>query len=94
MNDIYKGELLVTFYQQLAVPRDCKPLCIQVQNGVPCVWYELSKPYALTHRLTIWLVGTGTNDLDNVPDHASYLGTIQLKDGALVLHCYWDQRKV
>lgn len=74
-----------------------KPLCVQLQNGVPQLWAELDVGVApagafgaTTTIRQVVLVGTGSI----VRNHLTYAGTFQLHDGTLVWHVYVDCREV
>jgi hypothetical protein len=64
---------------------DVKPLCVQMQNGVPTVWVELTPvdggPSLELHAM---VVGTG-HKFDPL---GRYLGTVQDTEYPLVWHIY------
>lgn len=92
MDDIHKVQLQDLFHQVFAVGPQCRPLAFRDQNGTLALWYETALPVVHSHRLTVYLVGTGQGRLRDVPEHARYLGTTQT--GGTVYHCYWEHRKV
>jgi hypothetical protein len=67
----------------LLVPEGTKFLCIQLQNGKPCIWAEIEKGVPCT-EVTLISVGTGHGA---VPEAMRYLGTVVQPDG-LVFHVY------
>jgi len=68
----------------LDMPRKAQCLDLQMQNGTPCVWALVDPEAPLQRRSFVW-VGTG----HAVPEHWSgYIGTVQMHDGALVLHLF------
>lgn len=64
-------------------------LTVQVQNGTPCLW-AMVEPSAPKQTWHFHWVGTG-HDIPEPVEHTDgrvYLGTVQLYDGALVLHLF------
>lgn len=62
-------------------PGTCKPLAVQMQDGVPCLWAEVDPDSPIyLHRFDV--VGTGWH----VPDGSVYVGSWQ--DGSYVWHLY------
>jgi hypothetical protein len=87
MKTIWKFPLEVTDYQEIKLPVGAKILCVQPQNGKPCLW-ALVDPNADTYPVTIVMHGTGheihgRHNLD-------YLGTFQLYAGSLVFHTFQE----
>lgn len=84
MKTIHKFPLKIASEQTIETPVDANPLCVQVQNGVPCLWAEVETRNPKFNK-PIRMVGTGH------PVHLTeadiYLGTIQL-DG-FVWHVYY-----
>lgn len=75
---------LSTCYVRFSAPMTIMPVALQLQNGQPCMWFERDADEQPMVEHTLALVGTG----HPVPDHATYVGTVQLQGGALVLHGY------
>ena len=65
------------------VPRGSKPLCVMMQNGVPCVWFEVetTEPKG---PFRLYSVGTG---FGKIPEGVTYLGSI-IED-EYVWHIYY-----
>jgi len=44
MKAIWKEQIRITDEQELIVPKGSKILCVQIQNGAPCLylWYRAS----------------------------------------------------
>ena len=60
-----------------------KFLCLQMQNGQPCVWFEVDTNQPKL-SFSVMFFGTG----HEIPDNAKeFLGTIQVNFG-LVFHAY------
>ena len=66
-----------------------KILCVQMQDGWPYVWYEVSdKEYVKEKEIKIVSVGTGLDIVDEI-SWWNYIGTVQDVDG-YVWHYYSD----
>lgn len=83
MKTIWKFPLEVPDEQVLMVPKGAKPLTVQLQAGVPCLWCEVDSAQNYT-RLNIFIYGTG----DTVKEGAQYIGTYQTMGGELIWHVY------
>lgn len=82
MRTIWKFPLSVSDKQVIAMPKGANILTVQSQNGVGCIWAEVS-PRADIKRRTFLTVGTG----HDVPrDARKYVGTYQ--SGPFVWHVY------
>lgn len=68
---------------EIEMPRGATVLCVQTQNGVPCLWAEVDT-YEPTVQRRIDVYETG----HEVPFSSRYVGTFQLHGGALVFHVY------
>ena len=85
MNRIYKYPLANVGHQLVTLPIGAKPLVVQVQHDVACLWAQVDDACMETTVHEIYIYGTG-HALDRDP--GVYLGTIQLLDGAFVGHVY------
>ena len=85
LKKIFKYQLETTDVQQLEMPQGAEILCIQTQNGIPCIW-ALVEPNATVTKRAFEIFGTNCN----VPENAKrkYVGTYQLNNGGLVFHCF------
>lgn len=78
---------------KLATPQGSfKPLTVQMQNGVACLWAEVEHgnhdPFEFSAMRVVGIVGTGRQ----VPTHLeTYCGSFQLPNGE-VGHVYADCR--
>ena len=81
---IYKYPLEVVDEQVVTTFASAKPLCVQMQNNLPCLWalVDVTQPPG---ELTVRIYGTG-HDVDAPYD--AYLSTFQMLDGALVFHAF------
>ena len=81
---IWKWTLAVTDKQSLQMPKGAKILTVQEQGGMPQLWAYCDPTEPLETR-TFRIVGTG-NPIDQDP--GDYIGTFQMRDGALVFHVF------
>jgi hypothetical protein len=80
---IWKFPIAVLDKVTLTMPCDAEILCVQVQHGHPQLWALVSRSASIADRHFRW-VGTG-HPVDFV---GRYIGTVQLHEGALVLHLF------
>jgi hypothetical protein len=81
MKTIHKFPLLFQQEQQIQIQPNAKPLAVQMQNGIPCLWAEVEAgedPVTTTVRV----LGTGFP----VYERWEYMGTVI--DGEFVWHFY------
>lgn len=84
MNTIFKYPINITDRQTINIPRNAKILCVQTQHEKPCLWAKVDSDEPLVHRMII-THGTG----HPIPETTGeYIGTYQLKSGALVFHVF------
>jgi len=83
MKPIWKFALEVADEQTLTLPIGAKPLCVHLQRGTPCVWFEVN-PEIATEEAKIYTVGTGHWP----PGNAQYIGSYQHLEGYFVGHVY------
>lgn len=81
---IWKWRLKVVGDQEIETPDGWEPLCVDAQNGVPCIWAKVF-PSAPQVKRKIYVVGTG-HPMLNFP--LRYLGSFQLQGGAFVGHIF------
>jgi len=83
---VYKYDLPMGDWISLTMPAGAVPLCVQVQNGQPCLWARvvIGRP-PVTHHFRI--AGTGHDLGDNVGRH---IDSFQLHGGSLVFHVFAD----
>lgn len=62
---------------------DGKVLCVQMQNGVPALWFETEAAPLQTADRRFYVLPTG---LATVRNNTKYIGTVQ--DGSFVWHIY------
>lgn len=81
---IWKWSLALTDVQALQIPRGAKLLSVQMQGELPQLW-ALVDPSEPRDMRTIRIIGTG-HPIDEHP--GEYVGTFQMRDGALVFHVF------
>ncbi len=87
MKVIHKHPLKLADEQQLWMPEDSVMLAVQVQRGEICLWVEKeAQPKLADVRWVFTIMPTG--QVFNAGNIGSYIGTIQLRDEALVFHIY------
>lgn len=82
---IWKYALGIEPHQLIKMPKGARPLCVQVQNGVPTLWAFVDTDGDQVQH-TVYMLGTGAGEMEDV-DNYKHLGTVQL-DG-LVWHYFW-----
>lgn len=87
---IWKYPLEVTHHQRIKVPVGAKLLAVQVQNDQPCAWviHDPDRDEGL-EDMVIEMQGTGNSFVDS--KLLEYFTTIQLYNGALVLHVFKER---
>jgi len=81
---IWKYSLSAANGVSLKMPHDAQILCIQIQNGTPCMW-ALVDPSADKDERVFNTYGTGHPFAENPQE---YIGTYQLSGGTLVFHVF------
>lgn len=83
---IYKYPLTHGSVQQIEMPYDAEVLCVQMNNGIPCLWALHSKEKGVA-KLSFEMFGTG----HPIPEGTrKYIGTFQVEElGAMyVFHVF------
>jgi len=88
MKTIFKQKLDVTDLQVVELPVNSKFLTIQMQDGVPCLWYEHNSN-SVTDKFNIYTFGTG-HEITHTDNKISYLATYQ--SGIFVGHVYYSKQ--
>lgn len=84
METIYKYPLEIFDSQKIYTFKTMRPLCIQLQNGIPTLWALVDTNSKQTSRRIV-MHGTG-NEIDRSVFNYQYLGTVQLN--GLVWHYF------
>lgn len=86
---IWKFPLQVTDVQDVMIPWCDRFLSVQEQNGQLVLWAMVNPTFSvLSTRVRI--VGTGHDASDVITSGLTYVGTVQMKDDALVWHVFID----
>ena len=86
MRTIYKYTLSLDKEQTIELPANAQILTVQAQREFPQLWAIIDTDEERTEQITIIFHGTG-NPIENEAC-SSYIGTIQLYGGRLVLHAF------
>lgn len=86
MKIVYKYELPIADRCMIRMHEEAEILCVQVQNGKPCIWALVDTDNHL-YDYEFRIAGTG-HDLALEPGEGEYVGTFQLASGALVFHVF------
>lgn len=84
-NTIWKYSLKATDYNEILLPTGAEILCVQMQNGEPCMWAMVNSEETKKELHIIETFGTG-HSIDHNP--RKYIGTYQLQNGYLVFHVF------
>jgi len=84
---IWKFDIEPCIACEISLPRDARILCVQVQHGRPRVW-ALVNPHAEQEVRTFRVFGTGHPVPKPDKGELFYIGTFQIRDGALVFHLF------
>lgn len=85
---IFKYPLQVKDIQMVEMPRGAAVLTVQAQGETPCIWAKVD-PAAPPIKRCFVTYGTGHDADDGAAVH--YVGTYQLRGGALVFHVFTDR---
>jgi hypothetical protein len=85
LSTIWKFPLEITDEQEINVPVGAKILCLQMQEGLPCLWVQVN-PQASTYPMRIVMYGTG-HEITDTPN-LRYLGSFQCYGGTFVSHVF------
>jgi len=83
MNKIYKYKLRDTFAPQwVELPKDRLILCVEEQRGDVCIWATVGVGDKENVKFKVVPTGGGH------PDGGTYVGTVMLDNGDIVLHVF------
>lgn len=67
------------------MPANAEVLCVQSQNGNPCLWALVNSDEPMVEMRYFKVYGTG----HSIPENpGKYIGTFQLQSGAFVFHVF------
>lgn len=84
---IWKYKLLLNGSQFIEIPIGAKILDVQIQNYEVCLW-ALVNPKLEKEKRCFEIFGTGHDICSDMGTSREYVGTFQLRDGALVFHLF------
>ena len=87
MRRVYKYPLNMSSKQTLLLPEGAKILNVKTKGEIVML-YALVDPDRKVEERTIILDGTGYAIPIGDDTHYTYIGTVMLYDGVLVLHCF------
>jgi len=82
MKVVYKYPIVFEHEQSIFLPVDLKPLSVQLQDDVFCLWALTDGESQLRFR-QLWIIGTGHKEVE---DNAEWIGTVQ--KGSYVWHFF------
>ena len=82
---IFKYPIIVEDSFTLKMPEGARPLCVQIQHGVPWIWAAVD-PMEPDVDHVFHVCGTGHER--NEISVEQYIGTFQLASGGLVFHVF------
>jgi hypothetical protein len=86
MKSIWKYELPVEDIVKVEMQADAEILCVQSQQGTPCIWAVVD-PKTTKCTRTFRIIGTGHPVSDDL-SKMKYIGTFQMRDGFLIFHLF------
>ena len=87
MQAIWKVKLDVVDYQAIVLSMDDKILCVQEQDGVPCLWFIKNDISSMEGTRNFYIYGTG-HIYEKIK--GKYINTFQLHNGMAVFHIFED----
>lgn len=86
---IWKFPLTITDEQEITVQEALvlRILTLQVQREVPCLWLLVIPKPGVESRIPLRMIGTG-HLIEELQTRPVYLGTFQIRGGALVFHVF------
>lgn len=88
MRRVYKLPISLNDHSEFVLPISARILTIQLQHGVPTMWYDFEDGDETVKTVRIRCAGTGHPIKGRT---MPYFGTVQLNDGDLVLHYFVEE---
>jgi len=79
MEVIWKFPLKIIPAQRIEMPTGARPLCVQLQRDVPCIWAQVSPERTDITGRWVYILPTGFEF--NCEITGDYLGTFQMASG-------------
>ena len=89
VDTIWKYELGYTHEQTIRTPIVWRPIHVEMQDGILCLWAEVDSRSDIVER-TIAVYGTG-HPLRDMHWQWQHLGSTLAAGGQLVWHVYWKE---
>ena len=86
MREVWKYQTPIEDRFGIEMPKNAAILCVQVQNGTPCIWVLVDPRQAEKETKQFRLAGTG-HRMEN-HEIVKYIGSYQLSGGQLVFHLF------
>lgn len=83
---IFKYPIQVQDRFDLELPIGAKPLTVQTQRGIPCLWVLLDEMQEIKLLRHFRLVGTGHQIENNI--RLEYISSFQLQNETLIFHLF------
>ena len=87
METVYKYKLSKDLKQTIEMPVGAQILTCQIQHGVPVIWAKVNSKIISTESRTFILAETG-GEIEQYYSELKYISTIQLFEGAYILHVF------
>lgn len=87
METVYKYKLSKDLTQTIEMPVGAQILTCQIQHGVPVLWAKVNTRMMATDFRKIVLAETG-DEISHEYKELIYISTIQLFEGAYILHVF------
>ena len=85
MQAIYKYEIDTIWEQIINLPKDSLILCVQVQEGKPCLWCRIdTENIVVARKIRIFATGQPIE----LGFEGNYIGTYQLFQGREIYHVF------
>lgn len=88
---IQKLRLQLTASFEALLPEGAEILCVQVQDGIPTVWYSFDERRTLAESRLFRILTTGS--VETLSLSFKYLGSFQLHGGSFVGHVYYEEKE-
>jgi len=85
---IWKYEFETTDTFSIVMKLDAEILCVQTQDGQPCIWAMVNTGSLDMEERYFEIFATGHPIKNETGTKRKYIGTYQLRGGALVFHLF------
>jgi len=90
MQKIWKKQLKIHKSQIIELPDNAKILCVQIQKGIPCIWFIVPQveSYGMAKRKILCLE---TDEQWETISELKYIGTFQMMSSTEVFHLFEER---